>query len=82
MVLAIVETIAEYKRSGSVSSPPKKWSRPNITQKLPDEQIGEIRKHILGFWERNELPTLAKVLVAINEEENLSALSPLGQLFI
>lgn len=71
----VVETISHYKKTGNVYSPSKKRVKKTAITELQEEEIYAIRKHIDAFWERRELPTLAKILVAINEDINIPNMS-------
>ncbi|XP_076678743.1 uncharacterized protein LOC143374475 [Andrena cerasifolii] len=71
----VVETLKEFKTTGTVTSPSKKRVRPDIMQKMSEDEIGAIRKHVHAFWERRELPTVPRVLAAIQRDENLPILS-------
>lgn len=67
----IQTTLAEYKKAGTVSSPNKKKIRLSILQKVDDFDKNAIRQKIHGFWLKREVPTLAKMLLAINEDPTL-----------
>lgn len=67
----IQTTLAEYKTKGTVSSPNKKKNRPTILEKIDSFDKQAIRRKIHGFWLNREVPTIAKMLVAINEDETL-----------
>lgn len=55
-----------------MSSSNKKKIRPTIIEKVNDfEKINSIREKIRSFWFDSEVPTLSKVLAAINENETL-----------
>jgi len=62
----IYNTVLEYQRDKTVSSPNKK----KIEEKIDEFDRYAIRK-IHQFWHNRDLPTLDKVLVAINEDEGL-----------
>jgi len=67
----IQTTLAEYKKEGTVSSPNKKKIRPTILEKVDDFDKHAIRRKIHGFWLNGEVPTVAKMLIAINEDDTL-----------
>lgn len=67
----IQTTLAEYKKEGTVSSPNKKKIRLTILDKVDEFDKNAIRRKIHGFWLNREVPTLAKMLIAINEDETL-----------
>jgi len=67
-------TLAEYKNKGTVSSPNKKKIRPTILEKVDDFDKNAIRQKIHSFWFNREVPTISKMLIAINEDETLPTL--------
>ncbi|CAI6346881.1 unnamed protein product [Macrosiphum euphorbiae] len=67
----IQTTLAEYKKKGTVSSPNKKKIRPTILEKVDSFDKQAIRRKIHGFWLNREVPTIQKMLIAINEDETL-----------
>lgn len=67
----IQTTLAEYKKEGTVSSPNKKKLRFTILDKVDDFDKNAIRRKIHSFWLNREVPTVTKMLVAINEDETL-----------
>ncbi|KAL4136445.1 hypothetical protein QTP88_007993 [Uroleucon formosanum] len=69
-------TLAEYKTKGTVSSPNKKKIRPTILEKVDSFDKDAIRRKIHGFWLNREVPTLPKMLVAINEDDTLPNFKP------
>ncbi|XP_022163493.1 uncharacterized protein LOC111028993 [Myzus persicae] len=64
-------TLSEYKNKGTVSSPNKKKVRPTIIDKVDDFDKNAIRQKIHSFWFNRKVPTISKVLAAINEDETL-----------
>lgn len=64
-------TLAEYKTKGTVSSPNKNKIRPTILEKVDSFDKHAIRRKIHGFWLNREVPTLQKMLIAINEDDTL-----------
>lgn len=64
-------TLAEYKKEGTVSQPNKKRVKPTIIQKVDKFDKNSIRQKIHDFWRRREVPTVKKMLIAINEDEKL-----------
>ncbi|KAE9523362.1 hypothetical protein AGLY_016310 [Aphis glycines] len=70
----IQTTLAEYKNKGTVSSPNKKKIRPTIIEKVDDFDKNAIRQKIHSFWFNREVPTIAKMLTAINEDEQLPSM--------
>lgn len=64
-------TLSEYKNKGTVSSPNRKKTRPTIIEKVDDSDKSAIRRKIHSFWFNREIPTISKVLIAINEDTTL-----------
>jgi len=64
-------TLAEYKKEGTVSSPNKKRVKPTILEKVDEFDKNAIRQKIHDFWRKREVPTVTKMLIAINEDETL-----------
>lgn len=54
-----------------VSSPNKKKLRLSVTDKIEDFDKNAIRQKIHNFWLRREIPTLSKMLIAINDDPTL-----------
>lgn len=67
----IQKTLSEYKKEGTISSPNKKKIRPSILDKMDDFDKNAIMRKIHDFWFNREMPTVAKMLVAINEDKTL-----------
>lgn len=67
-------TLSEYKNKGTVSSPNKKKVRPTIIDKVDDFDKNAIRQKIHSFWFNRKVPTISKVLAAINEDETLPSM--------
>jgi len=63
--------VSEYKNQGTVSSPNKKRKTPAIVDKIDEFDKNAIRQLIHNFWRRREVPTITKILTAINEDETL-----------
>jgi len=64
-------TLSEYRNKGSVSSPNKTKIRPTVTEKVDDFDQDAIRKKVHEFWHRREIPTLKKILTAVNKDTTL-----------
>jgi len=64
-------TLAEYITKGTVSSPNKNKIRSTILEKVDSFDKHAIRRKIHGFWLNREVPTLQKMLIAINEDDTL-----------
>ncbi|KAL1490226.1 hypothetical protein ABEB36_012956 [Hypothenemus hampei] len=68
---SVWKIVSEMELTGSVSSPPKHRERKNFYEKLDEDQHNTIRYIVHSFFLRNEPPTLAKVLAAVQENETL-----------
>lgn len=67
----IQSTIAEYKKK-TVSSPNKSKIRATYKEKIDDFERDAIRRKVHEFWFRKKLPTLDKILIAVNEDPDLN----------
>ncbi|KAL4154004.1 hypothetical protein QTP88_001837 [Uroleucon formosanum] len=67
----IINTISEYRQTGNVTSPQKKRTRTTLFDKIDDMDRNGIRQTIHSFWLRRELPTIDKILTAVNENPSL-----------
>jgi len=67
----IYQTILEYKRTKTISSPNKTKIFKSIKDKVDEFDKYAIRRKIHQFWFRRELPTLDKILCVINEDVDL-----------
>lgn len=65
----IQTTLAEYEKEGTVSSPNKKKTKLTILDKVDNVDKNAIRRKIHSFWLNREVPTLKKMMIAINEDE-------------
>ncbi|KAL4127546.1 hypothetical protein QTP88_011713 [Uroleucon formosanum] len=63
--------LAEYNAKGIVSSPDKKKIRKTVIDKTEDFDQNAIRQKVHNFWFNRQIPTLNKILVAVNEDDNL-----------
>lgn len=71
----VIETIAEYKRTSDVKSPRTKRSKPDMVEKLTEEGLERIQRHVHSFLDREEVPTIAKVFELVRGDENLPTMS-------
>lgn len=71
----IYNTILEYQRTKTVSSPNKTKIRVKISDKVDEFDKYAIRRKVHQFWHNREMPTLDKILVAVNEEADLPNIS-------
>ncbi|KAL4153007.1 hypothetical protein QTP88_000840 [Uroleucon formosanum] len=67
----VIQTISEYKNTGECKSTNKTKIRPTIIDKIDDFNKNAIRQKIHGFWFRNEIPTIKKIVQAINDDTDL-----------
>lgn len=67
----IQTTLSEYKNHGTFSSPNMTKNRPTILHKINESDKNAIRKKIHDFWRNREIPTITKMLTAINEDQTL-----------
>jgi len=63
--------VSEYKQTKTVTSPNRKRNRPGVLDNIDDFDKNAIRRKVHSFWLNKELPTLAKVLNSINEDNTL-----------
>lgn len=70
----VITTISEYKNTGQLKSPCKTKIRPKINDKIDDFDKNAIRQKIHGFWFRGEIPTLRKIVNAIDEDPDNTSL--------
>lgn len=61
------KTIAEYKTTKCMKSPKRKRQKLGMVNKIDDFDKNAIRRKVHSFWLNRELPTLPKILIAINE---------------
>lgn len=61
-------TVSEYNQTKTMTSPNRKSIRAGVVEKLDDFDKNGIRRKRHLFWQNRELPTIAKVLTAINED--------------
>lgn len=71
----IKKTLCKYKSSGEVSSPQNKKIRKTICEKLDDFDKNVIRQKIHQLWFRKEIPTLPKMIQAIQDDPDLPNIS-------
>lgn len=55
----------------TVTSPNRKRNRPGVVNKIDDFDKNAIRRKVHSFWLIKDLPTIAKLLIAINEDKSL-----------
>lgn len=69
--MTIKNTLSQYRHTGSVTSPKKSRSRKQLFDKLNDIELEGIRQKVHSFWQKQEQPTLDKVLQAVNDDPQL-----------
>lgn len=67
----ITAVLAEYRKTGKVSSPTVTRTKLGIFDKLKDEQKLKIREYVHGFWQKQEVPTVKKTLELVNADPEL-----------
>lgn len=68
---SIRKILSEYKRTGRVKSPNTTKHRLSFKEKIDEYDKNVIRRKVHEFYFNNDLPTLNKVLQAVNADENL-----------
>lgn len=68
---SIINTISEYKKTGKVSSPITTRKKKSLFDKIDDLDRNGLRQKIYSLWLRRELPTMNKILCAVNEDPAL-----------
>lgn len=67
----IYNTVLEYQRTKTVSSPNKTKIRIKIDEKVDEFDKCAVRRKVHQFWHNRDLPTLDKLLFAINKDKDL-----------
>jgi len=67
----IRKTITEYRSTNTITSPNKRRIKSSIFDKVDDLDRKGLRQKIHSFWLRRELPTIDKILIAVNEDSSL-----------
>lgn len=70
-IYSIKNTLLQYEKTGGVTSPNKSKHRVSKLQLVDEFDRNAIRRKIHQFYFNKELPTLQKVLRAINDDEDL-----------
>jgi len=68
---SIKKTLLEYKNTDAVISPNKKNHHLSFKEKIDEFHKNAIRRKVHEFYFNKELPTLNKVLQAVNADKNL-----------
>jgi len=72
--LTVITKISKYKNTGQLKSLCKTKIRPKINDKIDDFDKNAIRQKIHGFWFRGKIPTLKKIVTAIDEDPDIPSL--------
>ncbi|KAE9544251.1 hypothetical protein AGLY_001430 [Aphis glycines] len=68
---SIVSIISEYKKTGTVTSPNKTRNKKCLFDSIDDLDRNALRQKVHSFWLRKEIPTIDKILHAVNEDPAL-----------
>lgn len=68
----VISTISEYKHEGTVTSTNTKRVRTTLFDKIDDLERNCLQQKVHSFWLRRELPTIDKILYAINDDRSSS----------
>lgn len=63
--------ISEYKNTGTVTSPNMISNKKCLFDKIDDLDRNALRQKVHYFWLRKELPTIDKILQAVNDDPTL-----------
>ncbi|KAL4126724.1 hypothetical protein QTP88_010933 [Uroleucon formosanum] len=64
-------TLSEYRNKKTVTSPNKTKIRPKVTDKIDEFNQNAIRQKVHKFWHNHQIPTLNKMLSAVNVVDSL-----------
>jgi len=67
--------ISEYNSKKTVTSPCKNRTKASFKEKFDDMQMNAVRLHVHSFWLNKTIPTLDKILTAVNNDETLPEIS-------
>lgn len=65
---SVCSIISEYRNTGTVTSPNKTRNKKCLFEKIDDLDRHAIRQKVHSFWLRKELPTVDKILKAVNDD--------------
>lgn len=68
---SIVSIISEYKKTGTVTSPNKTRNKKCLFDSIDNLDRNALRQKVYSFWLRKEIPTIDKILHAVNEDPAL-----------
>lgn len=63
--------VQEYNKNSKTFSEPKTPTRTTILDSVDDFSLNAIRRIVHGFFFENEQPTVAKILLKVNEDQDL-----------
>lgn len=66
--IKVEKTIAEYKKSKAVTSPSTKRCKKSLFDKINDLDRNGLWQKVRSIWLRRELPTIEKILTAVNDD--------------
>lgn len=66
--ITVERTISEYKKSNAVTFPNSKRCKKSLFDKIDDLDRNGLRQKINSIWLRRELPTIDKILTAVNDD--------------
>lgn len=72
---SVYKIMKEHRETGLLSSPKKKTGRASIVNQMTEEAKGAIRRIVHNYFQRNELPTLNKLVTAVQTDDNIPTLS-------
>ncbi|XP_026745933.1 uncharacterized protein LOC113507267 [Trichoplusia ni] len=70
-IASVYNILKEYKSEEGIKSPIKSKDRPKFYQKVDDFDKSVIRKKIHSFFLNGQLPTIPKILQAVNDDEDM-----------
>ncbi|KAL4126161.1 hypothetical protein QTP88_010387 [Uroleucon formosanum] len=68
---SVRKIISEYKSTGTVASPTKTRNKKCLFDKIDDLDRNALRQKVHSFWLKKELPTIDKILEAVNDDPAL-----------
>lgn len=68
---SVCSTISEYRKTGAVTSPNKARNKKCLFDIIDDLDRNGLRQKVHSFWLRKELPTIDKILRAVNDDPSL-----------
>lgn len=68
---SVSSIISEYRNTGTVTSPNKTRNKKCLFDQIDDLNRNSLRQKVHSFWLRKELPTIDKILQAVNNDPTL-----------